>query len=126
MKIGCGVKGCVWGASTHIGHVDADGRSLEAHPTTDPVRLVDFASTHVQHGEFQHRSAVLDEINRVATRMVRSLMRHRDRYLKAWIAATGHDPRECEMVEERMPMNADGALRVVVYFRKRDRCPTTP
>lgn len=36
-----------------------------------------------------------------AERMTRSLMRHRDRYLKAWLACTGLSPTDAVMVERQ-------------------------
>lgn len=36
-----------------------------------------------------------------AERMTRSLMRHRDRYLKAWLACTGLNPTDAVMVERQ-------------------------
>lgn len=50
-----------------------------------------------------------------AEKMYRRVMRHRERYIRAWIAATGLHPLECEVVEQRMP---DGSM--VVYVRKRE------
>ena len=36
----------------------------------------------------------------LADKRARFLLRHRERFLKAWMAATGVDPREAVLVEE--------------------------
>jgi hypothetical protein len=41
-------------------------------------------------------------------------MRHRERYLKAWIASTGMRPEDCELQELTFPPGPDGIVRVVV------------
>jgi hypothetical protein len=55
------------------------------------------------------------EINLIAQRMLKSLMRHRERYLRAWIASTGLRPEECMLIEEVLPVSADGIIRTHVY-----------
>jgi len=56
----------------------------------------------------------------VADRLLRSLMRHRERYLRAWIAETGAPPSEC-VLEERLVVEADVAIaRTVVVRRQAD------
>ncbi len=61
----------------------------------------------------------------VADRLIRSLMRHRDRYLRAWIAETGALPSEC-MLEERLVVDADVATaRTVVVRRQADAATAT-
>jgi len=46
-------------------------------------------------------------------RHCKRLSRHKERYVRAWIAATGLHPTECELVEER----TDTGLRW--YVRRR-------
>lgn len=58
-----------------------------------------------------NKSSVLEEINRAFEVQLRSLMRHRERYVKAWIAATGLHPTECVLVERRM---GDGSVRITI------------
>ena len=60
------------------------------------------------------------EIATLADRVLRSLMRHRERYLRAWIAATGLHPLEAELVEELYPPSSDGVIRTRVYVRRRN------
>jgi hypothetical protein len=57
--------------------------------------------------------------SRACDRLIRQLTRHRERYLRAWIAATGLDPRECELVEEHVV--EEGVVKVVLYARPRMR-----
>lgn len=57
-------------------------------------------------------------IAKKAAESMRGLMRHRERYIRAWIAVTGIHPAECEWVEEVQPL-ADGVVRTVCYVRKR-------
>ena len=60
-----------------------------------------------------------DSISASSARIIRNLMRHRERYLKAWIALTGLSPDECELVEEVYPMGPDFTIRTVVTVRRR-------
>ncbi len=53
----------------------------------------------------------LDAFTEAATKAYRNLMRHRDRYLKAWLAATGIHPAEAELVER---YETDGSTVVEV------------
>ena len=53
-------------------------------------------------------------------RMVSRLLRHRERYVKAWIAATGLHPEEC-ILEEKQFVGPDGQWGVQVSVRRRDR-----
>lgn len=59
-----------------------------------------------------------------ANRQTRRLLRHRERYVKAWIAATGLRPMECELVEERYPIGPDNVMRTVVRAQRRRDMPT--
>jgi hypothetical protein len=54
---------------------------------------------------------MLDALRAECDRVVRRLMRHRDRYLRAWIAATGLHPTEA-MLEEHL--SGSGSRTVVV------------
>jgi hypothetical protein len=54
-----------------------------------------------------------DELRAAAERTYRRVMRHRGRYLRAWIAATGLLPTECEIVEQPVP----GGLRITIRRR---------
>ena len=56
-----------------------------------------------------------EKLRAASDNLFRRLMRHRDRYVKAWIAATGLRPEESVLVEKRMP-NGD----VVVTVRRRE------
>jgi hypothetical protein len=66
-------------------------------------------------------SAFVEAITELGDRVARRVMRHRERYIKAWIAATGLHPTECEVIEEVFPMSADGVIRTRVYCRARSR-----
>lgn len=59
--------------------------------------------------------AVADDIAKAAAVMWCEVMAHRDAYLKAWIAATGLDPRECVLVEER-----DGMGGMKMYAKRKE------
>ena len=50
-------------------------------------------------------------IQQKAERIMRSLNRHRERYLRAWVAATGIDPRDAILVERHYP---DGTITISV------------
>ncbi len=65
--------------------------------------------------------AFRDELLRRAGHLVKSLTRHRERYIRAWTAVYGLHPADCELVEERHPMTGDGIIRTIVYARKRSR-----
>jgi len=54
------------------------------------------------------------ELAAALERRVAGVMRHRERYVKAWIAQTGLKPSEAEIVEEHHPSGT-----VVVRVRKR-------
>lgn len=41
-------------------------------------------------------ASIVEEVMRLR----RGLLRHRERYVRAWIAVTGLDPRDCELVEQ--------------------------
>lgn len=56
-------------------------------------------------------------IQEAANKKLRFVMKHRDRYLKAWIAATGLDPRECKMVERHFTM-PDGSMKIKLWFER--------
>lgn len=43
------------------------------------------------------------------------LMRHRERYVRAWVAATGVHPADAELIEEH---RADGT--VAIHVRRRE------
>lgn len=59
-----------------------------------------------------------DTLRAECDRMVRRLMRHRERYLRAWVAATGIHPTEA-MLEERMLPG--GVTQIVVRRRVHDQ-----
>lgn len=46
--------------------------------------------------------AALERLRQKADRMLRFLMRHRERYLKAWIAQTGILPTDAALVEREV------------------------
>lgn len=46
--------------------------------------------------------AALERLRQKADRMLRALMRHRERYLKAWIAQTGILPTDAVLVEREV------------------------
>jgi branched-subunit amino acid aminotransferase/4-amino-4-deoxychorismate lyase len=48
---------------------------------------------------------------------MRRLMRHRERYVKAWIAETGFKPSECEIVEEST--STPSGFQSVIRVRRR-------
>lgn len=50
-----------------------------------------------------------------ADRVLRALMRHRERYLRAWVARTGIDPRDAELVED---LREPGVTVITVRVRK--------
>lgn len=58
-----------------------------------------------------------DEAGRIlhdsVVRIMNRLMRHRERYLRAFIAATGLHPSECEIQETRDPLGDMIRMRVV-------------
>jgi hypothetical protein len=56
-----------------------------------------------------------ERIAKLAERRLRLLARHRERYLTAWIAATGLHPTECVLVERT---SADG-LTVTISVEPR-------
>lgn len=56
------------------------------------------------------------EIAALVARKMRFLARHRERYVRAWIAATGMRPEDCMLVEEQLPMDTSGAIRMNVYI----------
>ena len=56
-------------------------------------------------------------IHDAADRLLRRLTRHRDRYVRAWIAATGLHPRECQIVERHT------STGIVVTVEPRDTSP---
>lgn len=51
-------------------------------------------------------------------KLMRQLMRHRERYVKAWVAATGLHPTECQLVEQVSAI--DGSVTVRVEKREAD------
>lgn len=61
---------------------------------------------------------LMDLLAARAVRFVGQLMKHRERYLRAWIAATGLHPTECELVEEVWPADFNGVIRTRIYCRK--------
>jgi len=62
---------------------------------------------------------IAEEIRRAGERLYARVMRHRERYLRAWIAATGLRPEECELVEVGPVVGPDNVAAVRVYVRKR-------
>jgi predicted urease superfamily metal-dependent hydrolase len=58
-------------------------------------------------------------IAELAAKKLRFVMRHRERYVKAWIAATGLHPTECKMVELHHPPDADGTMRVTIQIERK-------
>jgi hypothetical protein len=60
-------------------------------------------------------------LRQAAASMFRRVIRHRERYIRAWIAATGIRPEECELVEEVYPVGVDGVARTVVRVQRRTR-----
>jgi hypothetical protein len=46
-------------------------------------------------------------------------MRHRERYVRAWLAATGYDPRECVLVE-RQEYDERGRITTTIEARRRE------
>jgi len=65
--------------------------------------------------------SLIESLRRELESVYRRVIRHRERYLKAWIAATGLHPLECEIVEEHFSDLADGKVGVRVYCRRRSR-----
>ena len=63
----------------------------------------------------RYRDSFATEVTRLVNKRLRFLMRHRERYVKAWIAATGIDPRECELVEQQ---TMEGEVRVWIRRRR--------
>lgn len=59
----------------------------------------------------------ISEILQLAEQHHRRLMRHRERYVKAWLAETGLLPSECEIVEERFTTATGFTTRVTVRRR---------
>jgi hypothetical protein len=68
-------------------------------------------------------SVFSDEIRALADRMTRRVMRHRERYIRAWVASTGLRPEESELIEETYPMDANGVFRIVVRVQPRRVVP---
>lgn len=58
-------------------------------------------------------------IAEIAAKVQRAVMRHRERYLRAWVAATGLSPLEAELIEEVYPIGEDGVIRTRVYIKPR-------
>jgi hypothetical protein len=62
----------------------------------------------------------------VASSLLRGIARHRERYIRAWVAATGLRPDECRLVE-RVDIE-DGKIRTVIHVepnpeqRRCERC----
>ena len=63
--------------------------------------------------------ALVDHLRQAANRLHARVMRHRERYLRAWIAATGLHPEECELVEVGPLVGPDNVAAVRVYVQRR-------
>lgn len=50
-----------------------------------------------------------------AERLLRSIMQHRESYVRAWYAATGTDPRDAVLVQQDL---GNGCMSVVVMTRE--------
>jgi len=61
----------------------------------------------------------MDLFLKKAARAHDRLMRHRHRYIRAWIAATGLHPEECVLVESVHPMDANGVVVTEMRVRRR-------
>jgi len=77
----------------------------------DPATLNALADASLD----RDRDSFATEVTRLVNKRLRFLMRHRERYVKAWIAATGIDPRECELVEQQ---TMEGEVRVWIRRRR--------
>ena len=65
---------------------------------------------HVEHADLH------DKLWELAKRRLRALARHKERYIKAWVAAHGGiDPRDAELVHQRM---GDGNEHIRIEFRR--------
>ena len=94
----------------YVDATERDEELIELHRTIARLRK---GMQDMSDAMQRSQRAKLSEDMNLAQRAIRSVFRWRERYVKAWLAVTGIDPRNCEMVVEIDTTNPQKAVSVV-------------